>query len=478
MRQYLLAIALLLTASWSLQASDSLPVLQLANFMSWIKQEHPVARNANLLLQQAEAQIRMARGAFDPKLFSDWEQKSFDNKQYFTLSESGMKVMSLWGVEAKTSFNVARGGFLNPEERLPPVGQALLGVNVPLLNGLLFDPNRAGLQTSLLDRDNLNAQRRSLVNDLLLQGGISYINWTVAYYQLLVTQQAYDISVVRLGAIRRAYQEGDRPGVDTLETFTQVQNWQLELNDAKVAYRNAALAMQTWQWNGGRPRLQNDNWNWQPEKVQVAVQLPNMPVDSFLLGLETLHPDLRAIAVDLRQLDIERRLAAEQFKPRLNVSYNLLGRGWNFNPNLPDGTAITLTEALTQNYKWGVNFSFPLFLRKERGKMELVRVKQMQTGNKFDQKRIEVENKLRNYYNEYENTRRQVVNYQSLVDNLDRLLVAERRKFELGESSIFLINTREQKLIESQIKFVKLQGELAKNQLGVYWAAGRLGEVF
>ncbi|MBK9488068.1 MAG: hypothetical protein IPO07_04155 [Haliscomenobacter sp.] len=32
---------------------------------------------------------------------------------------------------------------------------------------------------------------------------------------------------------------GDKPAVDTIETFTQVQNWQLELNDALVTYRNA-----------------------------------------------------------------------------------------------------------------------------------------------------------------------------------------------------------------------------------------------
>ncbi|MBK9488067.1 MAG: TolC family protein [Haliscomenobacter sp.] len=130
------------------------------------------------------------------------------------------------------------------------------------------------------------------------------------------------------------------------------------------------------------------------------VQLPSLPVDSF--AQQSLqHPDLRALQVDLRQLEVDRRLAAEQFKPRLDLSYNFLGRGFDFTAPTKEDPTLTLTEALGTNFKWGLNFSFPLFLRKERGKMELVQIKQQQTGNKFEQKQIEIENKLRGYYNDF-----------------------------------------------------------------------------
>ena len=48
-----------------------------------------------------------------------------------------------------------------------------------------------------------------------------------------------------------------------------------------------------------------------------------------------------------------------------------------------------------------------------------------------------------------------VINYQSLLD-------AETEKFRVGESSIFLLNSREQKLIEAQMKLNKLQSEFQK----------------
>jgi outer membrane protein TolC len=43
-----------------------------------------------------------------------------------------------------------------------------------------------------------------------------------------------------------------------------------------------------------------------------------------------------------------------------------------------------------------------------------------------------------------------------IVDDYKTLVSAEERKFFLGESSLFLINTREQKLIDAELKENKL----------------------
>ena len=49
----------------------------------------------------------------------------------------------------------------------------------------------------------------------------------------------------------------------------------------------------------------------------------------------------------------------------------------------------------------------------------------------------------------------------------------EIRKFDNGESSLFLINSRESKLIESRIKLASLQSKYQKERASVYFAAGR-----
>jgi outer membrane protein TolC len=86
-----------------------------------------------------------------------------------------------------------------------------------------------------------------------------------------------------------------------------------------------------------------------------------------------------------------------------------------------------------------------------------------------------VENKINNYYNEQDNFIAQIELYEGAVQNYNTLLEAEYIKFDLGESSIFLVNSREQKLIEAQLKLIELRGKFFKTRQKLEWAAGRLG---
>ncbi len=468
----------LLTNAQSQVLDSAYSILSLRTYLSEIIAENPSARNADLLSSQAAAQILGTRGAFDPKLYSDWEQKNFGGSNYYTLSESGVKVKAQWGMEFKAAYQIARGSFLDPATVLGGGSQSILGFTLPLLNGLTFDANRAGLRLALLDRDGLVAERRLQLNDLLYQSGIAYLNWSVAFQQLRVTEQALQAALIRFKSIRESYFQGDKPGVDTLETYILYQTRVLDINEAQLAFQNAVLGVQALQWRAGRSSINDFQWNYRPETVYQAVPLAALPLDSFVQRLDLINPELRNLVINLQQLQVEKRLAVEQFKPRLDVSYNLLGRG--FNPNVPEGSKQPpgIFQSPLQNYKWGVNFSFPLLLRKERGKAQLVDIKQQMVQNKLSQKKVDIENKVRNYYNQLENARKQVDLSSSIVNNTNGLLRAELRKFELGESSIFLINTREQKLFETQLKLIKTQGEYGKSLLAVYWAAGRLFGAF
>jgi outer membrane protein TolC len=71
-------------------------------------------------------------------------------------------------------------------------------------------------------------------------------------------------------------------------------------------------------------------------------------------------------------------------------------------------------------------------------------------------------------------TQSQVLLYQSNVNNLQRLLRAEEEKFSLGESSMFLVNTRETKLLESQQKLAELKSKFFTKLLAVQWASGQI----
>ncbi len=458
---------------FSQERSTPVTPLTLEDFLRSVTAYHPAAKNADMEIQQAEAALRMARGAFDPKAYGVWDQKSFDGKNYFSVGSAGIKVQSAFGLSLKSEFNIARGQFLNPENKLPAEGQAVIGLNLPLLNGLLFDPFRADLQQAKLGLQGGAALRRAQLNDLLFGAGLAYLDWALSYYQVQVFQQAVDVAAVRLKIVVESFVQGDKPAIDTLETFIQLQNRLFDLNEAKLELSNARQTLETFFWEQGKPSWATPFATLIPEDLSRPIAAAPIMTD-FLAGLAERHPELQQLQIELQTYGIDRRLAAEQFKPRLDFSYNLLAQGTDFLSPLNPNDGGLLRDLLTGNFKWGLNFSFPLFLRKEQGKMESVRLKQVMTTNKFERKFTEQEAKIRNYFNELQTTQQQIDLYAGITNNYARLFEAEQIKFDLGESSVFLLNAREQKFLEARLKLVKLQALFRKNLLALSWAAGQL----
>ncbi|MBK7871062.1 MAG: TolC family protein [Saprospiraceae bacterium] len=459
--------------AWS-QSVDSASVFTQEAYFEWIMAYHPLVKQANLLTAEAQANLRMARGGFDPKLYADWQQKSFDDKTYFNIGEGGFKIPTWYGLEVKGYFNSTNGVFLNPENKLPAAGQAVAGIKASVGQGLFIDERRADLQKAkMLEKAN-EAERLNAINNVLLDAAAAYWDWVKTYQEMQTIEQALQVSRQRLRGIVESFYLGDKPGIDTLETYIQVQTWEFELNEARLNYRNAGLFLSNYLWLENDVPLEITAQLRPPRLDELETQAPLPALDQYVQLFDITHPQLRFYQVKLSQLEIDRRLAAEQLKPRLDIEYNLLGEGFNFNSAKTDDNGA-FNDLLLQNYKWGLNFSFPLFLRKERGKLDLTKIKILETDYTLQQKRLELTNKLRDAYNEWQNTQQQIALYQNVTNNYRRLLEAEYEKFSIGESSIFLINTREQKLIEAQLKLIKLQAEFHKNRTKVEWAAGRLG---
>ncbi|RZK29897.1 MAG: transporter, partial [Hymenobacter sp.] len=75
-------------------------------------------------------------------------------------------------------------------------------------------------------------------------------------------------------------------------------------------------------------------------------------------------------------------------------------------------------------------------------------------------------------YNTLKAYERQLVLQAQTIVNQRTLLRAELAKFELGESTIFLINARESKLIDLRIKQESLRASYEKSRAELYYYAG------
>jgi len=451
--------------------AQSSPSLDWPAFRQQVLDNHPLAQQARLQRDLAAAILLRARGGFDPKAYADLSAKEFADKNYYQYSEAGIKWATWAGLELKGAYNWASGEYLNPERKIPKTGQAVLGLQWSLGQGLFFDERRANLRQAQIGLQQGEAERDAALNDLLLDAAKAYWTWVAADNQLQVYTQALEQARFRQNGLRESVLQGDKPAIDTTESLLQVQTRLLDLNFAQLDVQNALLNLNSFLWQAGQPLAVPET----PVKAPVLFQEQTSPVDMdptdvLVERAGRQHPELRLYTAKLRSLEIERRLKNEKRKPQLDVNYNLLGEGWTFFPTATENGA----GLLVNDIKWGLNFAYPLLNRKARGDWQLTAIKIAQTDQALLQKRREVEVKIRQYANEMSNFGQQLVLYRDFTANYRRLLDAEIEKFNQGESSVFLINTREQRWLDAQIKYLKLISEYRKSEAGLRWAAGTL----
>ena len=463
--QIIIAVSLLTIAQCFAQK-----ILGQKEFLKLVKDNHPVSKQAALLDRSFLAEQLIARGGFEPKISAEIDKKTFDGKNYFTASDYALKVPSWYGLAVKTGYKTVSGLNVNPSDELPVVGQGVVGLSASLLQNLVIDERRATLKKAAILRDLNAAERRNIQNELLFEAGQAYWEWVLNYNQIRIFEESVRLAEVRLEGIRQQFFLGDKTAFDTTEARVLVQDRQYELTEALLEYRNAGVRLSAFLWTDTGVPLEVSDSTSPPKIEDLSTSTPpelNTAFEADKTKIKVSHPAIVALEYKIRQLEIDRKLKREKLKPQLDLSYNLLGNGLNFNGK---------DQFLLNNYIWGLQMSSPIVFRKARGEVELAGIKIADSKFKQQQKTLELETKLLAYYNEFGTTLQQISTYTKVAQNYNILLNGENERFSVGESSIFLLNSRERKVIEARLKLNKLNTQLEKLKLSIDFAKGTLAD--
>jgi len=464
MRNLILALVLVITLSATARGQSDSLIVSFDNFISLVKRNHPVSRQADITMQSGEQMLKSARGNFDPLIKSELDNKEYGGKEYYMLNTNELKIPTIIGLELKAGYETNRGAYLNPENVVPDNGLAYAGFTLPLGNGLFFDERRQALRQAQVYEKSTILERTLMLNQLVYNATSAYWEWYVSWNIYRIFAESVTLAEIRLNGIRSSFLLGDIPAIDTLEAHILLQTRLLNLNESRIGLQNSSLMLSNYLWSDGLEPLMLDSIAVPENHISAnSVSVPETDLQSILSMLDSIHPELQLYQNKLQSLDFERRMKAEKIKPKLNVSYNLLNEPVGGNP----------AENFTVNdYKWGFEFGMPLLLRKERGDLQLTKLKINETNLAIDQKRLEIQNKIQAYSKEMNVLTDQIKLYESTVTNYAALLKGERRKFEEGESSLFLVNSRENSFITAETKLVELYGKYQKAQASLLLAIG------
>jgi outer membrane protein TolC len=461
--QNILFVALLLVSN----VLYSQNTLSISNTFELMNQFHPIAKQAGLKIDLSKASLLSTRGAFDPAFYIANDQKTFDGKNYFFYSNPELKIPTWYGIEIKGGLENNYGDKLSGENTFGK--SSYMGVSIPLLKDLIIDKRRSDLaQSKILVRLN-QEERQLIVNDLFLDGASSYWSWAYAHQKQKLFTEVLDKTKNRLEFIKQSFQAGDRAAIDTVEGVLQYQN---------------ILNLQTEAWSDlieAQSKLSNFLWDQnelpyeltekiQPDSSWIKADIDAMNVPALVNVIEEanqIHPKLKLLNFKSDILEIDKLYKTQNLLPTLRVNYNFLNKGYEF--------ASPFNTALYQNnYKAGLQFGLPLFLRQARGDLKQAKIKIEQQDLEIGQTRLEIENKIKTYYAALSALRNQYKINQKSVENTKRLLDVELERFDIGESSLFLVNNREIKYIEVVLKGYELKTKFFKTLVALNWAKGSI----
>jgi outer membrane protein TolC len=445
---------------------DTAKAFTLENFYYLILQNHPTAKQVDLLTDIARQEIRLARGNFDPKLEVSYLQKNFKGTEYYDLFDGALKFPSVLPFDPKIGVERNQGQFVNPENYISDefnYQQFYAGITVPLGRGLITDDRRAALRQAELFGDMTQAEQVKLLNKLLLESAKDYWQWYFAYNNYRILNRGVSIAAEIFRRVKLSAEFGEAAVIDTVQAKITLQERLVQQQEALLDFQNAGIQLSTYLWDSLSNPLSLP-LQWAPVRAQENWNLSSGALEELKEQAKQNHPELRKLTVKLEQLDVERRLAIEYLKPRLDASYNFLNQP--FDPDF--NTSLSLGE----NYKFGVDFSFPLFIRKERAKLAQTKIKISSTRFEQDFVQRQVLNQIDASFNQLFNTGIIINQLDDMVANYERILQAEFLNLENGESDLFKINIQQEKLIQAQSKYLKMLSEYEKNKALLYWAAG------
>lgn len=438
--------------------------LYLESYLDMVLENHPLILKANLNEDIADAYLLKGKGALDPKVYSDYNQKQFDDKDYFTVWQSEAKIPTILPVDFSVGYERNDGLFLNEQNTVPDHGLIYGTLNLSLLRGLLFDSQRYDLQAAEIKGLKNQIEREIITREIVYQAIIAYLEWTAMHMNYTINQEYLTLVNARHKNVIQLFENGDSPSIDTIESrlnINSAEKWRLDSqNNLLKAKQNLSLFI----WNGQQQPLEI-NASVEPMRFEPLIDIlremsmiinPDFKGDPFIAKFDN----------EIESIELDTKLEKENLKPQLDLKYNAI-------LNLGDDQ-VNSSFALN-DYKYGVAFLYPLLNRKSKGQLQI-------------NEALSAQSKLGKiaYLGQLNNKYQGLVASEIIQENLllvsneklknsEQLYEAERLKFNLGESSVFFLNQRERKLIEAQTDLVKNYFSIGKVLSELYYL--KLGQI-
>lgn len=412
----------------------------------------------------ADGEVLAALGKFDLQMRASFDSDQlgyYQNERFSSRLEQPLQTM---GATVYGGWRVGEGSFAPYDGKLDTRsgGEWSSGLKLPLLRGREIDPKRADLRKAEMGRllARLTVDQQRLV--IGLQAARSYWEWVAAVGRLRLARQLLEVATSRDQLLRDSAEAGQVARIEVTENARVILQRQSILVSAERGVQQAAIGLSLYFRDGAG------------EPVLVATDrapggFPGMEgiqpggVDQGIAAALQARPDLARFGAVQSQLEVDRKLAINDRKPAVDLFAGFTAE-----------TGQGVVRRGPREVKAGIAFELPFQRRAATGKLAITEAKLKQVDNRQRFLRDQIAAEVRDAASALAAAYYQAGLVRDEVRVARQLEEAERDRFQLGDSTLFLVNLREQATADAVLREISAQNEYFKAQALYRWTVGAM----
>lgn len=380
----------------------------------------------------AEGKLLGSRGAFDTKLTASAGSNSFGYYRTRTGAGGVKQPLRALGGELFGGYKRGGGNFEPWKE-----GQLTLsggewsgGIELPLLRNRRIDQRRTDLLLARLAVELADAtilERRLAVLEL---AAAAYWKWVSAGRKLSVVLELLSLAEDRIQQVRLLAEAGQVAEIEISENERAVLLRRSAAVSAERSLQAARLDLSMFYRDSGGSIVNADRSRL-PEFPEPAA-IPAERIEADLRLALSRRPEISGVLVELRQTGAVMEVARNKLRPEVNFTVRF-GRD----------TGIGTVSKRGSELIAGITLESPVQRRKASGELAVQNAKQEQLLHKLRYAQDKVEIEVRDAASALGLALRRLQLARAEYDIAWRLAAAELDRFELGDSTLFIVNQRE-----------------------------------
>lgn len=452
-----LALALAPAAAWaqpeSVAAQGDEAPLTLDAVLRAVDAAFPLLEAARRDQDAANAELLSAEGAFDPSLRLRGGGVAGGYYEYLRGEAVVEQPTQLWGATLFAGYRIGRGlsagGIPNYYGNLETndYGEVRAGVQVPLWRNGPIDRRRANIRRAELGRPiaALNVEQAAL--EYRRAATLRYWDWVAAGRRLAVARALLAIAATRDAALAQRVARGDLPAVERTDNARAVAQREGFVVAAERALQQSAIELSLY-LRDARGEAVTPSPARLPDELPEPVMLSGPAVRAEVDEAQARRPELRRLAAQRAQLEVERDLARNQAMPAVDVvvaASQDLGPG-SYTRNRPEVDASLVVE-------------IPILNRAARGRARAAEagIARVEEQSRFARDRVRAD--VRDALSAVEAAVQRAAAARREVEVARAVEAAERTRFDAGDGTLLTVNLREQATAEASLREIDARAD-------------------